>query len=478
MRIIFAEGPRNAINAMTLYSVMQLNLLPNGKHAASAGHTPIVQFFYNIKILANSNGEQAAILFGMLFTLIVWVISVLGLASACLTYILFLWHHIPVSDGGLSGYCKRKIDSRLHKIVGLKVKKALAKGDIHGLIDISRSGERPAQVKRQPTIPILTSEDDDRLPNMPMLSRQTTQAGLSSYASHPPTPNNDARSSLNRQPTIPDVSTDFPRPGPPLRSTTQSSAISSVSYGSEAPLIDGAATMGSGPLGRPYPPSHPSRVNSDSSVMNGRPLMNRSSTQISQHSQRSYAPSRRPGPPTQGERHPRPPFRQNTGTSNYSLYGRSTPGPSPISPIDSYGQQTPSQAYEMQPQRPLKNLQRSASGNHYVAYNPNANVSSVEAPPVPRITPSHPYRNFTAPNGPLQGSYFSERPQPPQRSGTAPLLKVDTYNDSIYDSYSGKADTDPERSLVPQRAATTSPNDGTWAGDAPGQIWQYRSSGY
>ena len=477
MRIIFAEGPRNAINALTLYSVMRLSLLPNGKHAAVAGHTPIVQFFYNVQILANSNREQAAILFGMLFTLIIWVISALGLAAACLIHILFLWHHIPDSDGGLSGYCKRKIDTRLQKIVGIKVKKALAKGDFHGSTDATKPGERPVPIKRQPTIPILTSEGDDKLSDFPLLSRQTTQATLPLYTSRPPTRNDESLPALSRRPTIPDVSVDSSRPALPSRSVTQSSALSDASYASDTPLMGEAAPIGSGHPGRPYRLLAPSRTDSDRILTNGRPLMSRGATGASQGSQRSYAPPRRPIPFAQSERHPSSQSCRNTGNSNRTWHGRSTPGPSPISPIDTYGPQAPFQAYEMHSQRPPNNMQRSASGNHYVAYNPNMNISSIEASPVSALLPSHSYRTFTAPNRQPQGDYFPQQPRPPQRSGTAPLPQAVTYNDSIYDSYGGGDEIGQERPL-PHRAATTSPNAGTWAGDAPGQMYQYRSSGH
>ena len=40
LRIVFAEGPRQVVNAMTLFSVMKLNLIPEGEHAAPEGKSP------------------------------------------------------------------------------------------------------------------------------------------------------------------------------------------------------------------------------------------------------------------------------------------------------------------------------------------------------------------------------------------------------------------------------------------------------
>lgn len=106
---------------------MQLNLIPEGEHAATDGRAPVLQFFVNVGILADSSPEQAVILFGMLFTLIIWVISAISLLIAVVLYLLFLFHHIPSADGGLSGYCRRKINGRMEKIVKVKVDKALKK---------------------------------------------------------------------------------------------------------------------------------------------------------------------------------------------------------------------------------------------------------------------------------------------------------------------------------------------------------------
>ena len=88
---MFAEGPRQIINAVTLYTVMKANLIPVGQHAASQGHTPIAQFFVNVQILADADKQQAVILFGMLFTLVIWVFTAFGLILACLFYVIFLW---------------------------------------------------------------------------------------------------------------------------------------------------------------------------------------------------------------------------------------------------------------------------------------------------------------------------------------------------------------------------------------------------
>ena len=175
LRILFAEGPRQVINAITLYTVMKASLIPEGQHAASGGKSPIAQFFVNVRILADANNQQAAILFGMLFTLIIWAFAAFGLILACLFYVTFLWHHIPSLDGTLARYCRRKVDKRLAQIVGVKIKRAIEREDRQ------RNGDSisNSRLKHQPTLPIV---DDDKH----ALSRQTTQSTLTQYKPQSP----------------------------------------------------------------------------------------------------------------------------------------------------------------------------------------------------------------------------------------------------------------------------------------------------
>lgn len=502
MRIIFAQGPRQVINALTLYSVMQANLLPNGKHAASQGHTPVGQFFVNVQLLANSNREQAAILFSMLFTLVIWVFSALNLAVALLMYIVFLWHHIPSDDGGLSGYCTRKIETRLGRIVGEKYKKALAKENAMLAKeddDSIKNGQRPGGMRRQPTIPLLDEQKDEKLLNMPMLSRHTTQSTLPLYTSRPSTRDDDSRPGYYRQPAAPDLAMNGTRPVPPSRTATQSSAATNSSYASRAPLIGGATAIGYGPPGRSYSPAPSSRRGSEISLRDDRPLMNRQAPGSSQGTQRSYTPAwgAYQGRSTPGPRPMGPPTRQNTGMSGYDPVGRTTPGPSPIDPydchttgqridpIDSFGRRTPgpasgrltpAQEYEMRANPQNSGPQRLPSITQYQAYNPNPHAAPFEAAPtttrtITRAAPQQPQRNFSTPNRAPQADYFGRQPRPPQRSGTAPLPQTTTYDDSMAESYGGGYRGVPPRPTVATRAATAHGGRGGVGGPAPAVYW-------
>ncbi|KAI9733925.1 MAG: hypothetical protein M1834_002580 [Cirrosporium novae-zelandiae] len=336
LRVCFAQGPRQVINAITLYSVMELNLVPTGDNKSSDGTSDFVQFFINIEALAETNKEQVLILSGMLFTLIIWVLHVISLLVGCIFYILFLWHHIPTADGSLKGYCKRKVDKSLHKIVKKKIEKTFKKEEAQRAKEEAkarRKGEKPQEVQRKPTIPVLQNTDN-KLPDMPHPTRTNTEATLPPYTSRPPTRNDNPRPSFDRQPTLPNI--DNKRPGGPSRSATQASAMSNRSYASNAPLVGGASDMGyaDGPAPR----------NSEDNFSNAPTLLNRTVTGGSQFTQKSFGSQGRSTPGAPMDPLPnqdtnmsydsmgRPAFQQDSNMSNYDSMGRRTPGPAPMPP--------------------------------------------------------------------------------------------------------------------------------------------------
>ncbi|KAL8715804.1 MAG: hypothetical protein Q9220_000471 [cf. Caloplaca sp. 1 TL-2023] len=476
MRIVFAEGPRQLLNAQTLYSVMQANLVPAGGHAAKDGQSSISQFWTNLGILATHNREQAAILFGMLFTLVIWLFSVLGLLLACIFYLVFLWHHIPDSDGSLSRYCRRKIDTRLAKIVSVKIDKALAReerlragGGAKG--SKGTKEDRPPQVKRQPTIPLV--EDDHELLESDASTRRSTQSTFSSDPSRQDT------GLSSRQPTLPDVSSATGRPQAPSRTTTQSSSRTDLSYGSDAPLIGSAGEMGYGQPGRSYsrpPPS--SRNASSSSRPYGYPFAQRNPSTGSYGTERSYNTtilSRPPPGRMASDSTGRVLSRQNTDTSlcspsaemqNFAGQGRQSPFDPPIL----HSSAAPTQDFEMRSQLP-----RGPSPGQYVAYNPNLHNQQQQRT-------AYPPRNFTLPaRPPPSDDYSSSRLPPPfprsgtaplpplplpTRSGTAPIPQVVPYEDPMYvqDEYGNS-----RRPSIPMRAATAGPE---MNGPARNTNWQ------
>ena len=428
---------------------MQANLVPTGQHSASNGHSPIVQFFVNVQILANKDKEQAAILFSMLFTLIIWVFSALSLALAVLFYVLYLWHHIR--DGSLSRYCRRKIDTRLHKIVMKKVNKALAK-DRNKRGNQGAKGPKAADfqadAKAQPTLPILDSAGAQ---NHAPVSRQMSQTEVSSLDSRTLT------DVTGPEPTVPNVYPEPQRPDRPSRSVTQSSYRSNGSYGPNAPLLNSAGEMGYGGNGYPGPRGAPSRTDSDVRTLHSvRPPPNRTLTGNS-----SFHSSTSPfGPPT----------RQNSDMSGRSI-STSVPSQSQIRkpmprnisadtvvrrPLSPQGFDRSTQEYEMHP--PARRPKGPHSNGGYIAFNPSIqNIPpKVLVSVYPKPSSAAPLRQFAPPLR-APNDYF-EIDRPAHRSGTAPLPQATDLNTSPDGPYAGKWQQSLKRPVGPPRPATAGPN--------------------
>lgn len=330
-------------------------------------------------------------MFGMLFTLVIWVFTMLGLLISVVLYLLFLWHHIPSSDGSLSAYCHRKINARLERIVNMKVDKALAKDivlqDRNPTQPNSQFTPQPGDYKRQPTLPTLDTSGD-KLPNMP-LSRQTTQTTLPPY-SNPPTAGGIEKTS-SQQPTLPDLGWSDQKSMPPSRGGTLSSNRSEDS----TPLVSNASGMG-------YSPAP--------SFSNAQPLP------------RSYTPSSRP---------PTAQSRQTPGPSPVEYPGRRTPGmgypgpggghSQPPSQPPSVGRRTPGGP---PPNRDYFPPSGSSTPQPFGGGYASAAQSS-RTPDPSRWPPPTAFSNVNRPSTTSPSNEFGNNPPPPnrmypRRTGTAP----------------------------------------------------------
>lgn len=288
LRILIAEGPRVVINAMTLYAYAEANIIPTGEHSAPKGQSPFVQFWKNIGTLAEQDKLQVAIIFGMLWTTLIWVISFLSLAVSIVLYLLFLWHHIPSDAGGLTKYCRTKINRRMERIVKTKVDKALKKeNEIRARQEAQAFRQGNQDMKRQPTLPDVGTTGT---PTLPSLSRQTTMTTLPEYSSRPGTalPSDDALPPMPLPANQMDSNSIKSRPGLPSRHVTSASNASWSSYNSNAPLMTSAGDMGYSPASAQTPGSNVS------TPWSARPGPNRSFTGYTEFSDTR---SNTPGPP-------------------------------------------------------------------------------------------------------------------------------------------------------------------------------------
>ncbi|KAK6223798.1 hypothetical protein QIS74_03742 [Colletotrichum tabaci] len=432
IRVLVCSGPRQVVNALTLKSVYDAKL---AVHEASVEGS-LLGFFDKIKSLATEDYQQALILSGMLFTLVIWVFSALYLIMAVFFYVFFLFHWIPKADGGLSGYCERKVTKALMKIVTAKVNKALARQEESKRKAAKKNGEK-LPLERQATLPTLPNVGDpDKLAEMPMFGRSDTFATLPAYESRPGTPGSIELNSMDQK-----------RPVPSRMGTTASTA----SYSSRAPLVGGAADFGYQRSASPvpslppmdlnnYPPARPGTSNSQRSF---RPQLSHVQTN-SQGSMRggfsespaAYSPDVMPPFP--------PPVRSPTartmdsyGLQRQNTYQSDRSTPAPRATYDDYSSQSNGRAspapsaYSNRSGAPLPRGPGPLNNTPYQAYQPFNPTRSATGPVPPRGPPNAPMRNMTAPVPPRPQEDYFTRPGTSQSQRPSPRGQGHGYDDDV-----------------------------------------------
>ncbi|RMD40723.1 hypothetical protein DV735_g4416, partial [Chaetothyriales sp. CBS 134920] len=418
LRIVFAEGPRQVLNGITLYSVTKDNFVPEGEHSPTDGTSKFDQFWINVGLMADQDRLQAVVLLGMLWTLIIWLLAAISLAVSVVLYLLFLWHHIPSGDGGLARYCRIKINRRMERIVKVKVDNALKKENEIRARQEANKARQGLEIKKQPTLPSLDMATD----SLPPLSRQTTMTTLPEYSSRPGSAGND----LEGAPPVPLLPQTTP---PQSHSRTGGSDTSLLSYASNVPLVSQAADMAFSPAdgansfagaglynARPQPPSRTMTAMSATSGLGPRP---------------TRPPTVQPG--------------RNTPRANPhdSL-------PRPGAATRTYPSRVPSNGSDSSSYRgiPLRTGSWEQQADHQARRAP-VQTTQPYFPPIletnsgrssPMLTSAPPARNYTPLSGP-QRSYTPVGPPPRTASAGGPLL------DGPPRSYA--TDVPPERSFTP-----------------------------
>lgn len=400
----------------------------------------ILGFFDKLRKLAMEDQRQMVILSGMLFTLVIWIFSALFLLAAILFYVCFLWHWIPRADGGLSAYCERKVNKSLTKIVHEKVEKAFAEEEqkkLRAEAEVARKqGFEPPKLSRQATLPTLPDiGEPDKLPEMPQLDRNPTNATLPPYTSRPGSPGSIELGALDRK-----------QPPMPSRRGTSTTTTSSNTYAPEAPLVGNASDMGysmptssragsTAPSRRgddyhgppPQPPPPPMRGNTSHSLRNGgRPPLHHASTFSSSSSATfhlhntmtespvSYSsenmpsfphPARTPTAPALDSygRVPSGPGRPSYAESSTYSSGRASPAPMAFSDRSGTPQALRPGPADFQPRHPTRSATGPMSPNG-PGIRPGHRHGPGSGPgPGPRHVPR---RNMTAPPAQQDDDYF------------------------------------------------------------------------
>ncbi|KAI9777394.1 MAG: hypothetical protein M1839_008907 [Geoglossum umbratile] len=436
IRIILAEGPRQVINALTLYSVVKARLVPNGANAPSKGNTDVAQFFVNLRILAESSRIQAIVLGGMAWTLIVWVIRALNLLVAVILYLVFLWHHIPATDGGIKGYLTRKVDAKVRKIVAVKVQKALDKENAQRDAEEAKALKDGGK-KIQPTVPTLDGFEstDELVKNSGPLGRYASESSLPSYSSR-----RSSQTTIDRQ--QPNPLGDSWGPFPVTRTNTQSSNstnTTNTSYRSNAPLINNNNASGM-PYGTNLYSPRSNTITSDRSLSPTYGGDEEAMYKPPRGAPRGLiAPMGRISPQEFSQATPAqmgygPPIGRGAPRPGMDFDGRQSPAPirNVGPPIDPYGYTNPSSPPS------TASTDRGRGNGPTPLYNPRTRPSPAPGPtttyaPYRTATANDPSsppprRNLTAPPPPQSsGMYFP--PQPTIRSATAPPPPEARYED-------------------------------------------------
>ncbi|KAK4190982.1 hypothetical protein QBC35DRAFT_45548 [Podospora australis] len=264
VRVLLCAGPRQVLNGLALYSVYNAKLQIEGNNFDAS----LASFLDKIRALATEEPTQAVILSGMLFTVIIWVFSFLSLLLSAFFFVFFLWHYIPKEDGGLTGFCERKVNKRLRQIVSIKINKAMAEDEQKRKRAEMKAAKKNGEVRpltMKPSLPVFNNNDD--LPPMPSLKRAETFVSVSEISDRPSTPNSFEMSAMGK--------------GRPVPSRTATAASSTSKFSSRQSLIGAAAPMGTSsrsessaptlpPLG--YPPARTATAASNRSNGPGAPL--------------------------------------------------------------------------------------------------------------------------------------------------------------------------------------------------------------
>ncbi|KAK4232598.1 hypothetical protein QBC38DRAFT_6078 [Podospora fimiseda] len=312
IRVLLCSGPRQVINGFTLYSIFRVKLEIQGDNFDSS----LASFIEKIKALATEETRQAVILCGMLYTVVVWIFSFLSILLAAFFFVFFLWGYIPRADGGLTGFCERKVNKRLKEIVADKINKALEDDERKRRRAEAKAAKKTGEnrpITLKPSLPVLKDDDLPPMPikradtfmsisektdvstgsyemnqlggKRPMPSRTgTSKTGISQYSSRQSLIGGAAEMGVTRSespaPTLPEMG------GYPLSRTT--TGASNMSYGpprsqSPAPTLPRTNTGGfpapsrapTGASTRPYGPgSQMQRMPSNGSALGG-PQMQR-----------------------------------------------------------------------------------------------------------------------------------------------------------------------------------------------------------
>lgn len=155
-RVLLADGPRQSINALTLYSFWVANNRGNP--------------FEKISDYYDGNYVTAILLVTMVFTTVIFLGSLLLLCIAAVLYVPLLCY----IRGNLKEYCCHKVDKRIAELIKKKTQQRVQKaamlakkeaaGDFSHLKGKKGADREAVSLPKEPTLPVLSPDDDPLAP--------------------------------------------------------------------------------------------------------------------------------------------------------------------------------------------------------------------------------------------------------------------------------------------------------------------------
>lgn len=177
-RLVLADGPRQSINCLTLYSFWLVN---NGSISQ------ITDYF------SGQSAVTKMLLLSILFTVVIFLGSLLVLVIAAICYVPLLCY----IQGNLKEYCCHKVDKRIAELIDRKNRQRIrrqaklahkeAQGDFSHLKN--KKGDIVRNPVPQPTLPNLEIDEFSPMPRVPKAgyaSSYATSAQTGPYGDYPP----------------------------------------------------------------------------------------------------------------------------------------------------------------------------------------------------------------------------------------------------------------------------------------------------
>ncbi|PSR80136.1 hypothetical protein BD289DRAFT_75509 [Coniella lustricola] len=223
VRLVICSGPRQLVNASTMYSVYTTILQPRADQRESS----LTASMHNLQNLFEDDLHQALVFSSMFISLVWWVLQVVRLLTACVLFLCFIWMWTRTGDRGLSDHCNKLVLARLNQMLAeSENEEAGVRSCVETDKDVSICTPRLSGEQRLDHSAGLTSKHDTEYDGIITVTRMSTLESPRSTMTVSTSHRRDDFELISLQPSV----------------TTQRTCTSASM--SRAPLLSQAAHMG------------------------------------------------------------------------------------------------------------------------------------------------------------------------------------------------------------------------------------------